>query len=219
MTTAARRNGSQTQRERILALFEQRCAQTERVRYLKTDPAELMAAGPHVAAPGDPLPAADPNLINWALATQGGKATASSESHRNWPATGAIDGVRDDTGWGGGHGWASAAAAALPQWLQVEFPQRTTINRFVVITYQKEGTPETAGKWGVQDYEIQVWDASHGQWTDRGQRRRGPRREDPCARSCKPVDTDKIRLVIHRVAPLDGQARLLQLEAWGPSTR
>ena len=36
--------------------------------------------------------------------------------------------------------------AALPQWLQVDFPGAKQINRFVVITYQKEGTAETAGK-------------------------------------------------------------------------
>ena len=77
------------QRDRILALFEERCAQQGRVRYLTTDPATLMAAGPHVAAQGDPLPAPDPGWTNWALATQGSKATASSESAPNWPASGA----------------------------------------------------------------------------------------------------------------------------------
>ena len=33
-----------------------------------------------------------------------------------------------------------------------------------------------------------------------------------------PFETNKIRLVVQRVAPLDSQARLLQLEAWGPAT-
>ena len=54
------------QRDRILALFEERCAQQGRVRYLTTDPATLMAAGPHVAAQGDPLRAPDPGWTNWA---------------------------------------------------------------------------------------------------------------------------------------------------------
>jgi len=202
----------------MLALFEKRCAQTDRVRYLITDPAKLLAEGPHVAAPGDPLPAPDPNLVNWALAAQGAKAAASSESAPNWPAAGAIDGVRDDSGWGGGHGWASAPATALPQWLQVEFPQRAKINRFVVITYQKEGTPETAGKWGVQDYEIQVWDSARGQWTTVAKENTGRAVKTRVHELSEPVETEKIRLVVQQVAPLDGQARLLQLEAWGPAS-
>ena len=205
------------QRDRMLALFEKRCAQTDRVRYLTTDPAKLLAEGPHVAAPGDPLPAPDPSLVNWALAAQGSKATASSESAPNWPATGAIDGVRDDTGWGGGHGWASAPGLQLPQWLEVEFPQRATIHRFVVITYQKDGTPETAGKWGVQDYEIQAWDSSRGQWTTVAKEDTGRAVKARVHDLPQTVETHKIRLVVHRVAPLDNQARLLHLEAWGPS--
>jgi len=204
-----------SQRDRILALFAERCARTERVRYLTTDPAQLMAAAPHVAAPGDPLPAPDPNLTNWALAKEGGKASASSEFGPTWAASGLIDGVRDDSGWGAGHGWASAAGAALPQWVQVEFLQPKRISRFVVITYEKEGTSETAGKWGVQDYEIQVWDAARGQWntvaTENKSRAVKTRVHDLPA----PVETSKFRLVVQRVAPLDGQARLLQLEAWG----
>ncbi|MHB8972296.1 MAG: discoidin domain-containing protein [Pirellulaceae bacterium] len=208
---------SPDQRDRILALLEERCAQNGRVRYLTTDPAELLAAGPHVAVPGDPLPASDLGLVNWALAARGGIATASSESAPQWPAMGAIDGIRDDSGWGGGHGWASATRSALPQWLQVEFPQLTTINLFAVITYQKEGSAETAGKWGVQDYEIQVWDAPQGQWKTVVQEARGRAVKSRVHHLSESVQTEKIRLVFHRVAPLDGQARLLQFEAWGPA--
>lgn len=213
---------SPVQRDRILALFEERCAQSGRLRYLTTDPAKLMAEGPHVAAPGDPLPASDQGpsdqgLVNWALAARGGIATASSDSAPKWPASGVIDGIRDATGWGGGHGWASGAGSALPQWLQVTFPQLTTLDRFAVITYQADGTPETAGKWGVQDYEIQVWDASQNQWKTVVQEQRGRAVKSRVHHLSESVKTDKIRLVVHRVAPLDGQARVLQLEAWGPA--
>jgi hypothetical protein len=31
----------------------------------------------------------------------------------------------------------------------------------------------------------------------------------------KPICTDRFRIVVTAVAPLDGQARLLQVEAWG----
>lgn len=207
-----------TQRERILALFTQRCAHSSRVRYLTTDPAGLLARGPHVAAPGDPLPEPDPTLTNWALAAHGSTATASSEMAPGWPAAGAIDGVRDDTGWGGGHGWASAPAAALPQWLEVTFPQPQRLSRLVVITYQQDGTAETAGKWGIQDYELQIWDVDLNAWKTVVTEHQGRAVKTRVHALPQPFETSKIRLLVQRVAPLDGPARLLQLEAWGPAT-
>jgi hypothetical protein len=205
------------ERDRILALFAERCAQGDRVRYLTTDPGELIAERLCEAAPGDPLPDPDPALTNWALAAHGGKASASSEMAAQWPAAGVIDGVRDDTLWGAGHGWASAPGAALPQWLEVAFPQPRSLSRLVVITYQREGTPETATKWGIRDYELQVWNASRAAWETVVTEQQGRAVKTRVHELSQPVETMKIRLLVHRVAPLDGQARLLQLEAWGPA--
>jgi hypothetical protein len=92
-----------------------------------------------------------------------------------------------------------------------------TIDLFAVITYQKEGTPETDGKWGVQDYEIQVWDASQNQWKTVAQEARGRAVKSRVHNRSESVKTEKIRLMFHRVAPRNGQARLLQFEAWGPA--
>ena len=116
------------ERDQILELFRRRLQQPERVRYLTTDPA--------VAMQGDPLPAAEEGLVNWALAARGSQATASSEDAPRYPAAGAIDGVRDEQGWGTGHGWASQAEPR-PHWLQITFPQPRPIRRFVVITYHQ----------------------------------------------------------------------------------
>ena len=70
----------------------------------------------------------------------------------------------------------------------------------------------------MQDYEIQVWDAARGAWstvvTENSSRAVKTRVHELAA----PFETNKIRLVVQRVAPLDSQARLLQLEAWGPAT-
>ena len=84
-----------------------------------------------------------------------------------WPASGVIDGRRDDAGWGAGHGWASKGGEPLPQWLEVDFGQERAVQRFVVINYQKDNSPETAGKWGVRNYTIEVWDKRKQKWKRR----------------------------------------------------
>ena len=205
------------QRDALLKLFRERLQRTERVRYLTEDPAQLVARGPHVSVAGDALPVPAPGLANWTLARHGSRATASSQDAPHWPAAGAIDGVRDETGWGGGHGWASAEGQPLPQWLQVDFRQPRPVALFVVTTYQKEKTEDTAGKWGILDYELQAWDTVTRQWQTLVNESKGQAMKVRVHRLATPFTTEKIRLVVHRVAPLDGRARLLQLEAWGPS--
>jgi len=156
--------------------------------------------------------------VNWALAANGSHAAASSQDgsdNAGWPASGAIDGLRDDTGWGAGHGWASKSGEPLPQWLEVNFGQERAVRRFVVITYQKDKSEETAGKLGVRNYTIEVRDKRNLNWK--------PLIAEVCEfprkvrvhQLSKPVSTDRFRILVTEVAPLDGQARLLQLEAWG----
>ncbi len=203
-----------SQRDAILQLFHQRLQRPERVRFLTVDPQTLLGRRWPSAA-GDPLPVASPGQMNWALAANAARATASSQDPR-YPAGGAIDGVRDDTGWGRVHGWASRAGQSLPQWLQVDFGQMRTVTQVVVISYQHEASPETATKWGVIEYQIQAWDAEVADWktvVTRSSGRAGKVRVHDLAR---PVHTAKLRIKVTRVASRDGRVRLLQLEAWGP---
>jgi len=206
------------QRDEILKLFRERLEQKERVRFLTTDPADLFAKAAQ-AYVGDPLPPSFPGETNWALAAKGGRATASSEyagGGARYPASGAIDGVRDTRGWGAGHGWASAAGQPLPQWLAVDFGQPRTIAHVMVISYHEERNLETAAKWGVRGYQIQVWDGKSSQWRTVLTEERGQAVKVRVHRLPEPVRTERIRLVVTRVAAADGLARLLQLEAWGP---
>ena len=89
------------------------------------------------------------------------------------------------------------------------------MRRFVVITYQKDNSAETAGKWGVQSYVIEAWDKHQQRWKPLV----GAASDSPAKvrvhRLADPVRTDRFRIVVTKVAPLDGQARLLQVEAWG----
>ncbi len=206
------------EQDRILNLFRERLKHEKRVRFLKEDPSGLLAAAPHRPAPGDPLPTPEPNQVNWALASHGSKAMASSEDDfkgGRYPAAGVIDGIRNDEGWGAGHGWASKNGQPLPQWLQVDFGRNRFVREFVLITYQHENSRETAGKWGIANYCIEVWDEQMNAWKVVVTENRGLAVKVRLYRLARPVRTDKIRLVISDVAPLDGQARVLQLEAWG----
>ncbi|MBN1420176.1 MAG: discoidin domain-containing protein [Planctomycetes bacterium] len=203
----------------ILDLFRKRCAAGPRVRYLAEDPEILLGSAPNRPSPGDPLPAPAAGEVNWAASARGSRAIASSEERIGaavWPASGLIDGVRDDAGWGSGHGWASARGEPLPQWAEVDFGVERTISRFVVITYEKEKTEETASKWGVIDYAIEIPESGIGAWKSVVDERRGRAVKVRAHELEKPVRTSRFRIIVRRVAPLDGQARLLQLEAWGP---
>jgi hypothetical protein len=204
------------QRDRFLQLFRARLTRAERVRYLTGDPQRLVGRTLWPAAPGDPLPAPTPGTVNWALAARGGRTTASSQDAPAYPASGVIDGVRDDSGWGAGHGWASGVGTSLPQWLQVDFAQPHTLTQFIVITYQRENSTDTATKWGIQNYEIQAWDGKANQWkTVLTETRNRPAKVRVHALP-QPIRTEKVRLLVTRVAPFDGRPRLLQFEAWGP---
>ena len=126
------------------------------MRFLTEDPAKLVSLSPDCPVPGDAIPEPAPGEVNWALAANGSRATASSqeahglgsEGHAAWPASGAIDGRRDDAGWGAGHGWVSKAGEPLSQWLEVDFGQERAVQRFVVITYQKEKQRGDRGQVG-----------------------------------------------------------------------
>jgi len=207
------------ERQAVLDLFRKRCAAGPRIRYLLTDPEIVLGSAPNRPSPGDPLPAPAAGEVNWAASARGSRAIASSEERiggARWPASGLIDGVRDDTGWGAGHGWASARGEPLPQSVEIDFGAVRTIARFIVIAYEKEKSEETASKWAVSDYSIEAWDAASGAWKAAVEEARGRAVKVRVHPLEAPIRTNRFRITIRRVAPLDGQARLLQIEAWGP---
>ena len=206
------------QQDAILRLFRERLKLKHPVRFLSEDPDKLASRAPDHPVQGDAISQPAPGEVNWALATNGSQATASSQEASGtavWPASGVIDGRCDDTGWGGGHGWASRGGQPLPQWLEVDFGQERTVHRFVVITYQHDTSAETAGKWGVQNYTIEIWDKRNQKWKPLVSEASEFPGKVRVHRLPKPARTARFRIMITKVSLLDGQARLLQVEAWG----
>jgi hypothetical protein len=206
------------ERDRILGLFRERLAMKDRVRYLTKDPAELLAKGPEALQPGDPIPEPAQGEQNWALASGGAKVSASSqyayEDYDFGPA-GVIDGIRDDSQWGRGGGWASKQNEPLPQWVEIEFPEPRYVSHFVVITYQSETLPEKADKWGVRDYDIQVWNKTTKSWDTVVEEDQGRAMKTRVHALDTPVMVKNFRVLVRRGATLDNIARLLEVEAWG----
>ena len=134
--------------------FSVSAGKTSRVRYLTEDPQALLARGLWPPAAGDPLPAPVPGQVNWALANNGARVfrlivrsgLSAARRDRRHPRR---------LGLGRWSRPGEAAGRPLPQWVQVDFGQTRQIQQVIVITYQRENSPETATKWGIEDYEIQ----------------------------------------------------------------
>ena len=130
--------------------------------------------------------------INYALQTQGGKATASSHFNA-YTADHANDGNKTHIR----SRWISEKGDV--HWLQVAFPHLTAINHVKMIGY--EGYP-------IIDYKIQV--RKNGDWNDvvtvSGN-------EEPVRKhTFETVEAEAIRLWITKTS--DGQARVYELEAY-----
>lgn len=202
-------------REAILDLFHQRLQQKP-VRFLTQDPAILLAHSPEAPPPSDAIPVPAVGEENWALTANGAKAAASSTlDPANIDPKGLIDGVRDDTNWTRGHGWASRPAGSQPEWVEISFPQPRSISRFVVINYADKNEPASVNTWGILNYNIEIWDQASNSWKPLVVENKNRLMINRVHVLEKPIETQKFRLLIKDIAPFDGIARLLQVEAWG----
>ena len=185
------------------------------VRFLTEDQKILLAHSPEAPPPSNPIHATAADEQNWALALSGAKATASSALDAKSGPAGLIDGIRDDSNWAVGHGWASQPVHPQPQWVEIAFPEPRSVSRYVIISYADKHDPSSVNTWGVGNYDIEIWDPASNSWklavsekTNRVMINRVHILE-------KPIETSKFRVVIKEVAPFDDIARWLQVEAWG----
>jgi hypothetical protein len=104
---------------------------------------------------------------NYALATNGGTASASSTLAPSFPASTIIDNRRSGANWGNYAGWADATVGAYPDWVQISFNGTKTIDHVVVYSVQDdylnpvEPTDAMTGtRFVVSSFDVQAWTGS-----------------------------------------------------------
>jgi len=155
---------------------------------------------------------------NYALASNGGIASASSTLRPANSVNYVNDNRRSGAGWStGGGGWADATVGAFPDWVQIVFNGPKTLDHVVVYSLQDnfqsslEPTASTTfSLYGLTAFDVQGWNGST--WVTLG----SVTVNNLVSRtvSFSPYTTDRIRVVVNAVK--DGTwSRITEIEAWG----
>jgi hypothetical protein len=152
-----------------------------------------------------------------ALAANGSTATASSTHTGGYAPAGAIDGVRSGAGWGVSGGWNDATSKAFPDWLQVNFNAKRTIDHVVVYSVQdnyqypvEPTTTMTFTRYGLTSFDVQAWNGTA--WVTLA----SVRGNNLVKRTVwfPAYATDRIRISV--LASADAAwSRIAEVEAWG----
>ena len=104
---------------------------------------------------------------NFARATNGASAFASSTYSPSYPESAAIDGDRSGWNWGSGGGWNDGTYFAGPDWIGIGFAGVRTIDEIDVYTLRDfygttdDPAPTTpAENEGILDFDVQYWNGS-----------------------------------------------------------
>ena len=154
---------------------------------------------------------------NYALASNGSTASASSTYNAGFPVTSVIDNRRSGSGWGNGGGWNDLTTAAFPDWVQINFNGPKTIDHVVVYTVQDNFASPTEPTdsmtftlFGMTAFDVQAWNGAT--WVTLGSVRNN--RFVKRTVSFAPYTTSSIRIV--GVGAADGAwCRITEIEAWG----
>ena len=160
---------------------------------------------------------AAPASTNFALASNGSVASASSIHDPGFSASGVIDNRRSGAGWGNGGGWNDGTPSVFGDWVQINFNGQKTIDRVVLYTvqdnYQSPVEPTdvmTFSRYGVTDFQVQGWNGTGWATLATVTGNRLVKRTV----SFTSYKTDRIRIVIN--ASADGVwSRITEIEAWG----
>jgi hypothetical protein len=153
---------------------------------------------------------------NFALAANGGVATASSTNGPGFLPSTVIDNRRSGAGWGAGGGWNDATSGTFPDWIEIDFNGVKTIDRAVVYSVQDdylnpvEPTDSmTFALRGIRDFTVQGFNGSS--WvtlaTVTG--------NNLVKRSVTFVPFATSRLRINITNALASWSRITEVEAWG----
>lgn len=104
---------------------------------------------------------------NFALASNGGTASASSTWGPSFPAWTVIDNKRSGANWGNYAGWADGTKFTFPDWVQIDFSATRTFDHVVVYSVQDnflspvEPTDAMTGtKFVLTSFDVQGWNGS-----------------------------------------------------------
>jgi hypothetical protein len=179
-----------------------------------TDNLGAMATSAPVQVTVTPLP----DRLNVALASNGGVASASSIYNPNYPASATINGDRKGLNWGAGGGWNDGTTNQYPDWLEVAFNGPKLIEEVNVFSMQDNyGSPVepteamTFSLWGLRNFDVQYWDGSEWLTVPGGEVANNTLVWRKVV--FVPLTTSKIR--VHISAALNGNSRMMEVEAWG----
>jgi PKD repeat protein len=148
--------------------------------------------------------------VNYALATNGGVASASTIRSSSNGANYVIDNRR------AGLGWMDGTEGVFPDWVQIAFRAKSAIDRVVVYSVQ-DGYPVeptntmTFTKYGVTSFRVQGWNGST--WVTLASVT-GNNLVKRTVTLAAPYTTDRIRVVVNGTADRTW-SRVAEIEAWG----
>jgi hypothetical protein len=171
-----------------------------------------------------PTPAPASGLTNFALASNGGVATASSTTTQqelpgmDFSPAGVINGDRKGLNWEHGGGWRDATNNAFPDWLQVDFNGAKNISEVGVFSLQdgyanpvEPSEAITFAQYGVTAFDLFYWDGAA--WAAVPGAAVTSNNKVWRKLTFPAVTTTKLRLVVR--GALAGRSRLVEFEAWG----
>ena len=83
------------------------------------------------------------------------------------------------------------------------------------VTGEADEAPAEEEAGGVKNYDIEVWDTEAKSWKTVASEKQDRVMLNRVHILKQPALTSRFRVVVRAVAPIDGIARLLQVEAWG----
>jgi hypothetical protein len=164
--------------------------------------------------------------VNFALATNGGQAFASStHPSGSFPISAIINGDRTGSGWGTGTGgWSDGTPNQFPDYLEIHFNGEKLINEIDITTLQDnyqspvEPTLETTfSLFGITDYNVGYFDSTTNQWVYVAYIRNSLKVMNQIKLSGV-VRTQKLSIVILNARSSNypsNYSRVVEVEAWG----
>jgi YD repeat-containing protein len=191
---------------------------TDSSQAISDSPFRLFWSSPSLSPASMPQPQPQTPRTNFALASNGGVATASS-ALTGYSPDGANNGDRRGLNWGSSGGWADSTVYTFPDWIQIDFDGPKSIDEIDVFgiqdNYQSPSEPTAGMTWtlyGLSAFQVQYWNGTS--WLDVPAGNITSNNLVWRQLTFSPITTSKIRVVVNNA---NGYSRVIELEAYGPT--